>query len=246
MKRLCVLSTLAFTFLALAGAPGRADSASDPVSDSDFVPAKLVRKVDPIFPYRLSSEGVFSGRVLAMLEIDFEGKVDDWLALETTSEFLIEAIDAVIDRWEFEPARLNGEAVPIGCTIEIRFTMEGVIMHLNAMQMTNAFFNSQRRVENNVYLVPFSKLDAIPTPIEVVRPLLYAEIPEDKRTGEVVFTFLIDREGRVRMPVMTYLEGDPRLAESAYIALKKWRFDSPKVDGDNVIVEVSQRFVFTP
>lgn len=230
--------------LGLAVVLGGAQAMGSPAV-SAFVEPVLVREVAPSYPLQVSSEGRYEGRVRALVEVDQNGKVADWLAVSATDERFLRPIEAVIHSWHFEPARDGGEAVPSGVEVDFRFEYSNALFQLNSIQTTGAYLNQLRSVREAAWLTEVAALDGPLVPVATPRPLLAAGVEGADRLGEALFTFLIDREGRVRMPVLVELEGDERLAQGAYVALKEWRFEPPRRGGEPVIVRVSQRFRFT-
>ena len=60
--------------------------------------------------------------------------------------------------------------------------------------------------------------------------------------------FLIDEEGRVRLPAVSRAtnEANEELAAAAVTAVTQWRFEPPTAKGKPVLVRAQQDFAFQP
>ncbi len=226
----------------------RAATASGALQEHDavqFQPPVIIDKPDPIYPFSLSSQAIYSGTLTALVEIDMQGRISDWLPVRATHDDFIRQVGSVFPRWRFQPAMENGEPVPSAMEIRFEFSYNNVLLNMNSFESTSAFLN-RMRIEPGAreYFANFADLDRLPEPREIVKPIVYSDIPEDERKGEVVLSFFIDQEGRVRMPALTQLDGNMELALSAEQAVRQWRFDPPTVNGRRVIVKAAQRFIF--
>jgi TonB family protein len=243
MKTFKISTFFSVTALALAACsvmPNFAAAAEKPATKG----IAINTVIDPIFPVKLGINGVSEGSVTVIVSVDNKGKMMDWIALSATDAEFVTSVKRVIPEWKFEPAYLNGEPIAACACITIHFKNDTVTMNYNALQMASAFLN--RNIDNmeKPLVARFSDLDKIPEPVNIIQPAIDSAIPADTREGEVDITFFIDKDGRVRMPIMTESKGDPRLADAAYDALAKWQFAKPISHGEPVIVRASQKFVF--
>lgn len=208
-------------------------------------PPELLENKLPMFPTRLQLEGILQGEVETLVDIDAQGRVVDVLYLGATHRYFVDAVDRVIHDWRFSPALREGEPAPTTKSLTIEFKL-GELVNAS-FGPSIAFADLEAVVPNRgveAYIAKMSELDRIPTPRSIVRPGIFAEIPEDERTGRAVFQFFIDEQGAVRIPVLTEVEGDLRLAEAALIALEQWQFEPPRVHGRPVITHARQEFLF--
>lgn len=83
-------------------------------------PRKIV-DVAPVYPVLARSSHV-EGVVILDATIDSEGRVADVRVLRSVTLLDQAALEAV-RRWQFEPARLNGQAIPVVMTITVRFAL---------------------------------------------------------------------------------------------------------------------------
>ncbi len=75
---------------------------------------------------------------------------------------------------------------------------------------------------------------------------VYPSYPQEAITkhigGKVVVRIELDRDGKIQEAKV--LEGDPILSQAAMEAVKQWRFEPTRLDGDPVEVEVDVEMVF--
>ncbi|MFP4282778.1 MAG: energy transducer TonB [Opitutales bacterium] len=199
-----------------------------------------------LFPVRMQVEGVLDGDVDVLLDVDADGKVVDWIVLSASHEGFIPPAVQTLRRWRFEPLEEDGQAIRFIVPAVFQFDY-GELAHTSfGPSVVFSFLNEIRPDSGRqVYVARMSELARLPQPLEVERPKLFSDLPLEEQKGRVVFTFYIDREGRVRIPVVTELEGNPLLAESAAQALLEWRFEPARVKNHPVIVRAQQEFVFT-
>jgi len=209
------------------------------------VAANISRLVDPIYPIRLLAIGVSEGSATIMVDLDDTGKMIDWIPLSATNEEYVAAISRVINDWKFTPAYRDGEPIPYALYVTVKFKSDSIMMSFNGVQMVQAYLSGLMDTTEKPLVSKYSELDAMPTPINVVQPVLSSDISPDQRAGEVVLGFFIDATGHVRMPVLLKCDGDIRLAYAAYNALLMWQFEKPTVRGQATMVSARQKFIFT-
>lgn len=78
--------------------------------------------MDPIYP-ELARAARIEGVVILEAILDPEGRVRNVKVLRSIP-FLDEAAIAAVERWEYQPTRLNGVPVPVILTITVRFVSE--------------------------------------------------------------------------------------------------------------------------
>jgi TonB family protein len=86
-----------------------------------FPPPRRLKSAAPVYPEDALAAGI-QGVVILELSIDTQGSVVDARVLRSIPELDQAAIDAV-EQWEYEPALLEGTAVPIVMTVTVNFTV---------------------------------------------------------------------------------------------------------------------------
>lgn len=228
------LISIAAIFLAFATAANAAVNV-ELASIKDFV--------DPSYPLALPMEGIVEGTVEIIVDINDDGTLADWLPVYTTRPQFLKEVARVIDQWIFNPALKNGQPVPIVQRYILYFEYNGM-MELSGPAAVAAFYNLSTRDSNGRQMVDLSELDKLPEPKHIVQPFRQMDDPNNEWVGTVEITFFIDTEGKVRLPVVTALDGNEIIGHSAYHAIKQWRFDPPIYNGKPITAKASQVFLF--
>lgn len=211
------------------------------------VAAQLVEFRNPVYPLRAKMDGVFSGDLKLLINIDEKGKIVDYLPISASHSYFLKPVEGVIQQWVFLPAMRDGKPVSSLKTIHVNFTPDESVDVRMGPSTTVAFINEARGSggERVNYIANLRDLDHLPVPLEVSRPITPAEIPLAEREGRMVFEFYIDQAGNVRLPVLIESEGHMLFAESVARTLSTWRFEPPTVNGHPVAVRVRQEFKFS-
>lgn len=212
----------------------------------DSQPVKVTQAVELHFPSALLSEGITRGAVRAVLQVDAEGNLIDFLFTAFTHRELAAELERSLPQFDFVPARERGQ--PIGSRFEVVFEFEarGAVISSTPATAARARFSSTAGDAATVLLARATELDRPVTILHHVPPHHPGRTLDPPRTtGRVVLDFYIDATGRPRMPVVR------RATEEAFAAavvtvLDQWRFEPPTRDGRSVVVRVMQEFVFSP
>lgn len=194
------------------------------------------------YPASLTAEGIYSGEVRAVIGVDAEGRLSDWLITGYTQPKFAEAAAAAIQRWKYEPARVGGRRRASRANILFEFRNQGVVVQtLPGALVRQALSGS---LESHYLYRPLHlrELDRIPTPIKVVPPVARLDGPARSVTVE----FYIDEEGRVRLPAVDRESAEDLLAAAAVAAVEQWLFEPPLRKGRPVLVHAQQEFTFRP
>jgi TonB family protein len=217
------------------------------VSEPDnFEHASFMKYEEPIFPPSLKFDGITDGHVEIMIDINDDGTVADWIPLRSTHRLLTESVGRSLANWRFNPAKIDGEPVPVAQRIIFNFDHSGtVLISGTGMDLHMRWIRELGR-EDDRLAFELPDLDQLPEPVEIVRPLLPKEMAEKKMSGKVMVSFYIDRQGNVRIPVAIDWEGDIMFAQSAIHAITQWKFKPPTRRGRAVVVRAIQPFHFKP
>jgi TonB family protein len=232
--------------VALAGAAVTATTAADqpaPPAASGYIPCKIHQKTAAVFPLRLQLDGVVSGEVQLVLEIDLQGQLSDILLTACTRrEFGEEALRAV-KQWQFEPGLVDGQPVISIINLTFNFEVRGVLVcerHGPPSRDLGTFWDKFEYAPHGL-----ATLDQQPAALQLPRPVYPRAWIEQGRAGTVVIDFFIDETGRARIPT-SVADGDSLLAAAAIAAVKLWRFEPPTHRGQPVLARAQQVFVFKP
>lgn len=217
---------------------------AEPARPTEFQSAKVIQTVEPIFPESLVAVSRNGGRARIVLSVTAEGRLNDWLIVSYTRREFAEAAVYALKKWQFEPARLRGEAVPVSIELTFNFEIKGVVVSLTPTDVVDAMMNSMLNGADAYGPCSLRELDRIPIPINAVRPFYPDALADRGVSGDVTVSFYIDEKGAVRMP---YIRGQPNfaLAELAVEAVRQWKFEPPTHHGQPVLVHAQQLFRFS-
>jgi protein TonB len=104
------------------GSPLVAQTANGPLRVGDGIARpRKIKDVRPVYP-PAAMAARSHGNVLIEATIGTDGKVHDARVLQSVAVFAQAALDAVL-QWEFEPSRVNGEAVAVRMVIVVTFAL---------------------------------------------------------------------------------------------------------------------------
>jgi outer membrane biosynthesis protein TonB len=199
-------------------------------------PMGLLSHIEPRFPAELRGNMSGDGQVVAALTIGVEGQVLDCVALEATRIEFAEAVVNAVIQWRFTPAAVN----PIlrREVVQFDFKRNGVVTTLQHAEAAQQAFIST--VQAQLRTVPLVQLDDEPKRIATVMPKLSKERLA-ALTGPLMVNFVIDRDGIVRVPVVT--TNDAAVAKTVLEAVTQWRYSPPLQQGVPVLVEMTRSLV---
>ncbi len=170
-----------------------------------------------------------------------QGYVEDWVALRANDPKLIRSLNSVVGDWKIKPPMYEGKPSWAYMEFTVRFVNEGAVVSMSPIETLMSMTGSMN--DDFIYLVPFSELDSIPTPIEMDQPKLSPKLVQGSPGATVKFEFFIDQEGKVRMPIVKEFETEEMAAAIMLESLLKWRFEPPTRKGRPVMTRAVVPFV---
>lgn len=214
--------------------------AAPPAPANGDADAKIIETVRPQFPMTLQRQGVASGEVSLLLEVDPKGHLGDCLVTAYSHvEFSHEAL-RVAHAWKFVPARIAGQPVTAVLPVTIAFETNGMLTRVKQFDEPS---RRERRLEYQAW--NSQELDAPPKILWTVSPQYPEQLGQQGITGRVTLDFYVDETGRVRFP-QARPPANPQLAALAIKAVKVWAFDPPIRHGIPVLARASTSFLFEP
>ena len=217
--------------------------------DAELRSFVIVRQLNPLFTVapRMSAtmqlENILKGSVRFAVQIDAEGRPVDWIILAYTNKDLAEATRLVLKDWRFEPETIEGHPVSAQTEFNMDFRGPDVVTISQAMDQQEFLFRNMGLERLEFELCPVSKLDRIPIPVNVVKPLYSFEARDKGIRGNVEVRFYINEKGEVRLPAV--LNADRiDIAEAALDAVRQWKFEPPTRNGKPVLISAAQHFDF--
>jgi len=195
----------------------------------------------PPFPHSLKEAGYSEGLVRYLISLDEEGKLEDALVVEATHVGFGLAVDPYIDKWKFEPPRVDGEPVPVVFPLNIYFRSGQTVRTVKpGLDQPMKIFRPERYRAYELH-----ELDRVPRPIHKIPPSLPISMAGHFfQDLEISYSFYIDQLGNVRIPILESVNQkvDELLLVQLQETLKRWKFESPLVNNRPVLAKAVQPF----
>jgi TonB family protein len=206
------------------------------VLPENFAPygVAFARYTAPEFPAALRATGVSTGYAVVAVTIDDDGRVEDAVGIEASDPAFVEAVVAVTPQWLLVPG--EGDTQPRREVLHYRFRSSGAIRLLSHREGAAALFVESADDFARVRTVSAEEVDG-----GLVRLEPPADAPFERPAGNASVSFVVDEDGRVRVPVVV-AASDAAFGAVALAALKNWRFAPPLRNGEPVLAEVRARW----
>ncbi len=181
----------------------------------DEATPRLLEVVPPV----LADPGVLKEDrlVTVRVEVDADGAVTDAQLVAGDPNLADPAVRAV-SRWNFAPARRGGVTVPSSLEVPVVFSVGLADREGTAAEQ--------------------------PRPLKLVRPIYPAGLRMSGQTGEVLISFIVSVEGRVRRAEVVR-SSNPGFDEPALDALMQWTFQPGMRNGIPVNTRMQVPIVFS-
>jgi hypothetical protein len=197
----------------------------------------------PQFPKDLVGVKAGDAEVVMAITIDDQGNVSDQVVLEATSESVAIASLNAVEDWKFlatPKTELSPETPwPRREVLQFTFKRSGVVTSLSHAEAAKDGFVSTRQPE--VRTVQWQALENKPQPINLTLSGLPDSLPYTPNKPLMVH-FVIDRQGAVRVPVITGLD-NLEIARLVLSDISHWRYTAPLQHKTPVSVEVTKTLV---
>lgn len=200
--------------------------------------------VMPQYPNNLLLAGITRGYAVVAVSIDAEGKLREALPLAYTRPEFARATLAAVGEWQYIPARLDGERVPVQTEIRVDYTLEGAVITTNIVN--HFFFDSFENAGDNAAVYQPGRPDRLDAPLVRIAgtaPKYALNAARAGVSGTVQVRFYVDAQGEVRMPSVAG-GTDRYLMDQAVTAVRGWKFTPPTIRGSPVLIAASQEFNF--
>lgn len=202
---------------------------------------RLEISVDPVWPYALLLRGE-SGSASAEFTVQLDGGVTDVKLRDSTAPEFGRALIAALESWRFAASRGTREA-PL--TLLKKMTFTPVAAAATAASGDEPVGRLVILARKNA-LRGGGELDEKLTPLYRVAPRYPAVWQAaDKPSGEATIEFVIDRDGRARLPRIVTATHE-EFGWAAATAVAQWLFRPPVRGGAPTEVMVQIPFTFTP
>lgn len=217
--------------------------------DHDKLPAEIrwetppvpKRTLFPVYPFEQLQAGQ-AGRARINYLVGPAGRVVMARVLEATTPEFGQAVLAMIDAWEFEPARKrDGTACMAMLGIQYEFkpnTRSEVPVTKEAREILHLLEKKSNKIATT------KELDRPPHPLSTRPPVYPSQLREKGEAGEAVIEFYLDHNGDAQLPRIIS-STQPEFGYAAVQAVATWRFSAPKRSGRETIVRVRVPVEFT-
>lgn len=221
-------------------APGTALKADVP-AERHLQPPRIIRTTPVAMPHDPEAAGAAWNEVEFLINVDADGQLVDVLLTRSTTPAHAKAAEKALRQWEYAPAMQEGRPVGVRYPVRFMFERSGVVLSTGTTVDIHRLHHRRGRWDGP-QLVPGDALDHPLRAMETVPP---EGMAVDGETEIVLLDFIVDDEGRPRMPVVMPGASVPH-ALAAVAALEQWRFIPPRQKGRPVLVRVQQEFRFKP
>jgi TonB family protein len=204
---------------------------------------RLERFVVPEFPPFLRQAGVMQGTVVVAIGRGERDRPGDILVLESSDARFADAALEAIREWRFQKAA-ESPAAPDNAVSVVRFlftTGSVAVVPLSASGRPGT--RRSIRADSPIELPNFSHCDTSPALVEHPAPEFPPTLRDRVTQGTAVIKYFVDTSGRVRLPAVVSASA-PEFGLAAVAAMRRWRYEAPRIDGKPVIVLERHSFQF--
>jgi len=181
----------------------------------------VIESPAPPFPSSLFTQAVNNGRALVVCTVNDDGSVLDLWTLETNHLAFAESAEGALRTWRYAPANVPAQSIvpwPRIDVVDFDFSRSGQITTKTHREAMAASFLTPQPASGRIEDIPAVSSERIAR-LEGKAPAAPSATP----AGEVVVEFLLDRTGRVRLPVAIRADHLAH-ARAAVTAVSSWRF----------------------
>ena len=191
----------------------------------------------PVYPYALLRDGKKGDATIGML-VTSRGEVAQVAVINATAPEFGEAALAAAEYFEFDPALLQSRPTNAVTSVKLEFDSNSPFVTDEDRAMLRLEKKSPQKI------ISGGKLDARPKPVVIRQPPFpLAAFQAGLTEGNAVVEFLIDTEGKVRLPRIVSAT-HPSFGYMAAQTVANWRFEPPKSQGKPVITRARLPFDF--
>lgn len=182
----------------------------------------------PVYPYAQLREKK-TGKATVVVLVNQRGLVVQMAIVEESApEFGLAAM-AACEYFEFDPGMLEGRPTTAAVKITLEFNRSSIFVS----DEDTGMLSLEKKSPNKI--LGANKLDAMPKPISMRKaPFPLAARLANLSAGEATVEFLIDTDGKVRLPRILS-STHPSFGYIAVQTVANWLFEPPKAGGKAVV-----------
>ncbi len=209
-------------------------------------PIQIIRTVEMTYPPQLIQELIDHGEASIMVMINHEGQLMDWLVMGYSHPLFVKEVLDVIVKWKFIPASKQGKAITTRLELKFIFKNNAIVRILPID--TGLIARTRQYQRNGAYWTFICRQEELDVPLDAkveISPMPPDQLGATATEGKVIVDFLIDPEGKVRMPMIVSTD-DEAFSNSVLLAINECRYGVPRREGVPVITRVRRQYIFTP
>jgi TonB family protein len=210
----------------------KADLAKLPEEFRYDTPPRPIGTVRVVYPYELLRAGK-TGEAEIGYVVGADGRVVQIVPSKATDPAFTRALTAAIEQFTYEPAVKAGRPGPALQRFGQKFD-RSVEWSLVSDADIELLRTEEKKPES---ILNLRDLDGPLVPRSRRPPVFPVSAPEEMKNGEALVEFLVDQEGRARLPRIVEATHEA-FAYAAMQSIASWRFESPQRGGRDVIVRV--------
>lgn len=205
---------------------------------------RFVRYEDPVYPASLSGTRIKDGNATVAFTVDKDGQVVDAIILEASHSAYGEAVLNAVKRWQLAPEAAwtssNQRREMVRYAFNSRLNLL-TLSHTDGLKLQ--FSNSVEDGTEPIKTFKWSDLAAPPARLRTANAEYPAALRSEFPSGTAVISFVIDTDGSVRVPAVVAADR-AEFGEAALVAVRRWKFEIPRINGRPVSVQVERKFTF--
>lgn len=206
----------------------------------EWIPPTPQTEISVPFPFMARHLG--KGYAEVLFVVDKQGIPGDFVILKDTNPVFSQAIINTISKVRYEPAMVNGEAVPSRVIFKdyFHFQLGAAVVHATDKRPSSTS-DLEQMATDRVHSP--DELDQPLTAVEKTAPEYPEALLEISLGGGVLVEFYVAKDGSVKAPIVISSSHE-MFSESALRAMGNWKFNAPKISGKPVTVVARQQFSF--
>lgn len=199
------------------------------------------RAIDPVWPYALLFNGQ-EGSAMAEFTVQPEGKVTAVKLIEASHPEFGSALAAALEQWAFSPAPTEAHVGAMTLVKRVEFKPPAS----DDKEFSDDPFTRLVQLVRRGKVGGGAGLDDKLTPVYQVAPgYPFALLERGRPTGRATIEFVIDRDGRCRLPRILSATAE-EFGWAAATAVGQWIFKAPRRGGQPTEVKVQIPINFSP
>jgi TonB family protein len=200
------------------------------------------RYEEPMFPRQLLTTLVQEGFATVVFTFDADGKITDRIVLAASHPAFVTAVYEAVSEWELDTRELRPSMRRE--MIRFDFARQPAIVPMNQLSAMRSQFSPYVDQPGTAVLTcQEAELRPKLQPQATVAPEFPRELLARHVRGVATVGFVVDAEGRVRVPAVTDAS-EPEFGDAALAAVRQWRFAPPLQGGVPVRVVAERTFRF--